>query len=301
MFARQEKPQRMSVDVNNLVTQSIELRSYDLRTSGIEVTTALASDLPSTVVDGLQLQQVFLNLVANAEAAMKEANDGGHLHVETGFAGEQIFVAFRDDGPGIPRELHDRIFEPFFTTKSAGKGTGLGLSICHGIVSEHGGRIELHSDEGSGAEFIVRLPILNTQGVPVAASEPSAPAAPVGRILVVDDEPSIRSYLRDLLQLDGHTVEIAGSGQEALAKLQGGRFHAILMDVRMPDMSGIELSEHLRGIAESMVRRVIFMTGDVMNAEIKRHSSERGIPVLPKPLDTGQLRSALVDVLSRRP
>jgi signal transduction histidine kinase len=105
------------------------------------------------------MQQVFFNIVINAEYFMLEAHNSGHLTITTDRADGFVQVAFGDNGMGIPEENLNHIFDPFFTTKGTGKGTGLGLSICHGIVTEHGGRIYARSERGKGATFIVELPV----------------------------------------------------------------------------------------------------------------------------------------------
>jgi signal transduction histidine kinase len=111
------------------------------------------------VADRFQMQQVFLNIVLNAEQAMTESKGRGNLIVDTEPLDGIIRISFADDGPGIPPEIMNRIFDPFFTTKEVGKGTGLGLSICYGIITSQNGRIYTESKPGSGATFIIELPI----------------------------------------------------------------------------------------------------------------------------------------------
>jgi signal transduction histidine kinase len=131
----------------------------------IQVVTRLAADLPLTLADYFQLQQVFLNIIINAEHFMLAAHQRGTLVITTRRIGSNIIVSFADDGSGIARENLGRLFDPFFTTKEVGEGTGLGLSICHGIVTEHRGRIYAESEPGKGATFVVELPVLaDTRG-----------------------------------------------------------------------------------------------------------------------------------------
>ena len=129
------------------------------KVNNIEVESRLAPNLPEIMIDHFQMQQVFLNIVVNAEFAMQEAHQRGKLTIKTERFDGIIRITFTDDGPGISRENLKHIFDPFFTTKEVGKGTGLGLSICHGIVTEHGGKIYARSKEGMGASFIIELPI----------------------------------------------------------------------------------------------------------------------------------------------
>jgi two-component system NtrC family sensor kinase len=131
-----------------------------MRVNNIEVVVDLDPDLPKTMADFHQMQQVFVNIITNAEQAMTEAHGQGKLTVKTQTAGQNIRIAFADTGPGLPKENLDRIFDPFFTTKEVGKGTGLGLSICFGIVHEHGGRLYTKGKPGKGATFVVDIPLI---------------------------------------------------------------------------------------------------------------------------------------------
>jgi PAS domain S-box-containing protein len=159
-FARQQEPERTYTDVNKLVGAAIALRAYEMEAASIKVATRLAPDLPRTMADAGQLQQVFLNIILNAEVEMRLAHGGGRLMVKTERADDGIRISFKDDGPGIAREYLARIFDPFFTTREVGQGTGLGLTLCHRIVTEHGGRIYARSRPGKGATIIVELPIV---------------------------------------------------------------------------------------------------------------------------------------------
>ena len=159
-FARQQEPERTYTDVNKLVEAAIALRAYEMEAANIRVATRLAPDLPRTMADAGQLQQVFLNIILNAEVEMRLAHGGGRLMVKTERADDGIRISFKDDGPGIAKEYLARIFDPFFTTREVGQGTGLGLTLCHRIVTEHGGRIYARSRPGKGATIIVELPIV---------------------------------------------------------------------------------------------------------------------------------------------
>ena len=158
-FARRREPRKEYSDINDILQQALELRAYELKTSDIEVVTSLAPSLPETMADFHQIQEVFLNIILNAEQAMSEANSGGKLSVKTQPTRDYIRISFADDGPGIPAEQLDKIFDPFFTTRGEKGGTGLGLSLCHGIVTEHAGRIYAKSKPGKGATFFVELPL----------------------------------------------------------------------------------------------------------------------------------------------
>lgn len=159
-FARRKGPKKDYVQVNEVIEKALDLRMYELKTSSIQVTTELAPNLPPIMADFQQLQQVLLNIIVNAEQAMTEASGGGALRIRSSQEDDRVVVAFTDSGPGIPEENLQRLFEPFFSTKTGRGGTGLGLSVCHGIISEHNGKIYAESVEGEGATFIVELPIV---------------------------------------------------------------------------------------------------------------------------------------------
>ncbi len=157
-FARQMPPQRNALPLNPILRRTIQLRSYDFTSHGVEVIEHLDEGLPDVVGDAHQLQQVFLNILNNAYDAVHEVGRPARIEITSTRSGDSVEVSFTDNGNGISHP--DKIFDPFFTTKEIGKGTGLGLSICYGIVQEHGGEILCHNNiGGQGATFIVRLPV----------------------------------------------------------------------------------------------------------------------------------------------
>ena len=197
-------------------------------------------------------------------------------------------VAFEvmDNGSGIPERVVEHVFDPFFTTKSPGEGTGLGLSLVHSIVSEHGGRISVNSIEGRGSVFRVLLPVargdVDLATAAPAADAATAPAQPL-RVLIVDDEASIRLALVRHLQRRGHTVETAEDGASALEQIASQGFDVIVSDIRMPGMSGDRLLRELRERGnDEAVRRLVFMTGDTASEAVQK-GVEYEIPVLSKP------------------
>lgn len=158
-FARKHEPEKEYVNINDVVESTLALQAPLLEADNIEVIKDLDRELPLTMADPHQIQQVFVNIINNAHEAMVTAKGGGRLTVRSARDGDTIRVQFMDNGPGIPPEIMNRIFEPFFTTKEPGKGTGLGLSIAYGIVQTHGGHIWAESVVGEGATFIIELPV----------------------------------------------------------------------------------------------------------------------------------------------
>jgi len=286
-FARQHKAEKGPAAINQVLDDTLELRGYELRVRGIDVRREYDEALPDTMGDGHQLQQVFLNLITNAEQAMERAEGRHHrLTVRTRNDGDIIRIEVEDTGGGIPPNLLERIFNPFFTTKPTGHGTGLGLSISLGIVREHEGRIWAENTPQGGARFIVELPVI----APRASGEFQAvhPAHPVGdslHILVVDDEASVRVALQRYLAARGHDVETTASGQDALGLLRGGQYDAVIVDMRMPDLSGEQLFEELRSADREHAERVIFTTGDLVSEQMRRFLDGSGRPCVPKPFE----------------
>jgi len=162
-FARRHESKKEYSNINDILQKTLELRAYELKTSNIEVVTDLAPSLPKTEADFQQIEEVFLNIVINAERAIIETKSEGKLTIQTQEVGDYIRVSFTDNGHGIPAEHLDQLFDPFFTTRGERGGTGLGLSICHGIVVDHGGRIYTRSEPGQGATFIVELPVITEE------------------------------------------------------------------------------------------------------------------------------------------
>ncbi|HSA82012.1 MAG TPA: PAS domain S-box protein [Geminicoccaceae bacterium] len=283
-MARSKPRQRGPVQLNATIEAALEIVAYGLRTADIEVVRQLAPDLPPVWADGDQLHQVFANLFVNAQQALQGSAGPRQLIITTRHDDASVFVEVADNGPGIPAEIASRIFDPFFTTKPQGVGTGVGLSVCHGVLAAHDGEISLKSEPGQGATFVVRLPRSEVTGETVAA-EASAQPWRRGRILVVDDEPDIGQLLADVLERDGHSVERALSGRDALQHLRDGAVDLIISDLRMPDMDGPALYRALTGQRPELAQRMVFVTGDTLAADLTGFLSEIGARVIEKPLD----------------
>ncbi|HXF95992.1 MAG TPA: PAS domain S-box protein [Gemmatimonadales bacterium] len=286
-FARQHKAEKGPTTVNQVLDDTLELRSYELRVRGIDLVRDYDDALPDTMADAHQLQQVFLNLITNAEQAMERLPRQAHrLTVRTRRHGELIRIEIEDTGPGIPTNLLERIFNPFFTTKPPGAGTGLGLSISLGIVREHEGRIWAENAAGGGARFVIELPVVSPRP---SGDYTAAPAAAPGgdrlRILVVDDEMSVRVALQRYLASRGHDVEATASGLDALARLGTGLYDAVILDMRMPDLSGEQLFKELQAKDPESARRVIFTTGDLVSEPMRQFLESSGRPCILKPFE----------------
>ena len=294
-FARQHKPERTSTSLNQVLDDALQLRGYELRVRGIEVVRDYDEDLPETMAYALQLQQVFLNLITNAEQAMdKRQVNTQRLIVSTRRASNVIRIEVEDSGPGIPPNLVERIFNPFFTTKPTGSGTGLGLSISLGIVREHEGKIWAENAPTGGAHFTIELPLVASQESEQFAGTPTSAAAGERlRILVVDDEASVRVALQRYFASRGHEIETTASGRDALARLREGTFDAVVVDMRMPDLSGEQLYEELRVKDPAHAERVIFTTGQLVDEQVRNFLASTGRPYIPKPFEFTAFDQAL--------
>lgn len=302
-FARQHRAEKGLTSINQVLDDTLELRSYELRVRGIDLTRDYGETLPDTMADAHQLQQVFLNLVTNAEQAMERLPRQAHrLTVRTRRAAAHLRIEVEDTGSGIPANLLDRIFNPFFTTKPAGSGTGLGLSISLGIVREHEGRIWAENVPSAGARFVIELPLVagRTSGE-TTTSTTAAYLADRLHILVVDDEMSVRVALQRYLTARGHDVEATASGQDALARLQANAYDAVIVDMRMPDLSGEQLYRELAANDTEHARRVIFTTGDLVSEAMRQFVDSTGRPCVVKPFEFSSFDAALPAARRRTP
>jgi len=290
-FARRNKPGKEYVDINSILTSTIDIRAYEMRTNNIEVLTELALDLPKTMANAGQLQQVFFNIIVNAEQAMTEMSKGRKLTVQTEKVNNTIRVCISDNGPGISADNVSKIFDPFFTTKLEDGGTGLGLSISYGIINEHKGKIHASSTKGKGTTLIIDLPIV-PEAEQVKASEPNNEELEKvngAKIMVVDDEPNICRVLHRLLSREGHKVETVSNAEEALERIHEKKYDLILLDIKMPGMNGIEFYNHMKVIDPSLQKKVVCITGDVISSKNKIFLDKAKIPCVVKPFSINEL------------
>ena len=276
--------------MNSIVSRALEMKSYDFRVNNIKVVSQFSPETLKTMVDEHQLVQVLLNILTNAEHAIQNSSERGQIEVYTAYSGDQIEITIKDDGPGIPSEDLRRIFEPFFTTKEVGQGTGLGLSISYGIIKQHGGDIWAESTEGEGTTFHITLPVvvsgeLEVFQMPLLKSS----AKTTKHLLIVDDEPLIRDLLRKYLEMERYTVDLAEDGQEAWRKLANMEYDCIILDLKMPVMSGRQLYDLMQDTSPDLTRKVVFITGDTGSPDTGDFISKTGNPVVTKPFQLNEL------------
>lgn len=302
-LARRTTPQRAPVQLNEMVAAALQLLGHTLQLDNIVVQQHLADDLPLIGADAAQLQQVVLNLLLNAQHALQELHEPLALRqvtLTTAFDTtlQRVRLEIADTGPGIPPQLQGRIFEPFFTTKPVGVGTGLGLSVCRGIIEGHGGTIRFANRPGSGAVFQIELPA-EAVSVPEPASPEEAPApATTGAILIVDDEAGIASGFARLLRRDGHAVDTANNGRQALSMLHTQEYDLILCDLRMPELDGPGLYRAVAHWQPHLLSRFIFLTGDTLSQDASEFLEQAGTPRLVKPFSSTEGRRLVRQALS---
>jgi CheY-like chemotaxis protein/nitrogen-specific signal transduction histidine kinase len=300
-LARQRPPERSEVRLNMIAREVVELLAYDLRTSGVEVVLDLAEDLPVTWADGHQLHQVVVNLVANAHQAMRRMEGTRRIALTTRCAGEppRLHLEVADSGPGIAPEIRERIFEAFFTTKPPGEGTGLGLSLCQGIVEEHGGTITLESEVGHGTTFRITLPVVaRPQPAPPTVEAPASPPVSGKAILVIDDEPDLAATVAEALEGDGHDVDVAEHGAMALSMLGRRGYDLIVSDTKMPVLDGVHFYGEIEQRFPALAKRIIFLTGDVLNREKLAFLERTRAPHILKPFDVREVRALVHRMLT---
>jgi PAS domain S-box-containing protein len=310
-FARQQIIEPKVLSLNDLILRTDHLLRRVIG-EDVELVTLPATELWNVRLDPGQFEQVLLNLAVNARDAMPQ---GGKLTIETSNAsieeetarqafgmppGDYVLLAVRDTGTGIPPEAMQHLFEPFFTTKGPGKGTGLGLATCWGIVRQNGGHIRVYSESNRGASFLIYLPRVDEPAESSPPAEP--PPGPVRgdeTLLVVEDEPMVRSIAVQALRAQGYKVLEAENGAEALrvAAAHGGPLDLLITDVVMPQVGGRELAERLR--AERPELRVLYMSGYTDSAIVRHGVLEEGIAFLQKPFTAPALARKAREVLDR--
>jgi len=282
-----------SVDINDVVREVVELArprwrdEAQMRAVALDVAMELG-EVPRVRGDAAALREVVMNLLFNAIDAMQRS---GTIRIGTWAADDWVHCSVADTGMGMSDEVRSHAIEPFFTTKGP-RGTGLGLSVSHSVMQRHGGELSLRPNEGGGTVVTLRLP--RAVAAEPARTEPTPAGAPL-RILLVDDEPTVREALADTLVEDGHDVVQAPSGPEALARLGDGTpVDLVLTDLGMPEMTGWDVARAVRqrwpGLPIGLV------TGWAVALEMSEEE-RRGVDfVLAKPYTVETLRSALATV-----
>jgi CheY-like chemotaxis protein len=301
-FSRQQVLEPTVLDLNE-VARGLAPMLGRLIGEDIEIATLAGRDLPVVLADRAQVEQVVINLAINARDAMPT---GGTLTIETGAArvdaggevepGRYAYLKVSDSGTGIEPDALEHIFEPFFTTKAVGFGTGLGLATVHGIVTQSNGFVRVDSEPGLGASFTVHLPAAEPDVAGVERAPPQEPASRMGgteTILLCEDEDSVRRLIELLLVSEGYTVLATGHPDAALrlAAERGRAIAALVTDIVMPTMSGLELAQRLGN------PRTLFVSGYASEVAEQRGKLPPGSAFLEKPFDHASLLKSLRNLL----
>ncbi len=281
-FSRPAAPQKKNLDVSNIIERTLQLHEHSLRRNNINVEFSPQTGLYFVVGDANQLVQVFLNLISNAEHAIREVRESGRIQIRIGRIGPNVSVTVQDDGVGILPEALSKLFDPFYTTKRPGGGTGLGLSICTAIIREHGGSIDVETLPVGGSAFTVFLPLAvdkESRELP-AVLDGATPALPTtiraldagifkGRsILVLDDEESIRMLLEEGLSAHGLHVDSASTPVGAVQFVRERNYDILLCDVNLVanghSLAGQDAAKQILSAAGPNKPVVVYMTGDLV-------------------------------------
>ena len=290
VFGGVARPAHDRIDIVSLLRKVLDMKADWFRATGAALSTGIGQHAIMVNGDEHQLEQVFLNVITNAQQAVSEGDRAKALRIEVSAKGGMAHLEFADDGHGIASEDLPRVFDPFFTTREVGKGSGLGLSMCHRIVHQHGGTINIDSVAGKGATVTIELPAAPSlpplEGGGVEAVEARTRSL---RVLVVDDEPAIGGFLKRTLTDHGHTVDYASSGFEVVDRTDLDTYDLLLLDMKMPGIDGAELFDHLRHLPGDIASKVLFLTGDPANIATQEFIERTGSPVLGKPFTLEQL------------
>ena len=313
-FVRATEREVTNVNLNDVVRGALDLVSYRFGVDEITVGGRLDASLPPVQGDVIKLEQVVVNLLANAIDALRAVTPPRNLTVDTWVQDAQVSVAVADNGKGVAPEIAPRLFRPFATTKGH-RGTGLGLYISRQIAREAGGDLALTSPPGFGARFVLSLPVASVSApdappppsppppapAPSPAASPDAPSAQpaVGslaglRVLIVEDEEAVRRPMARYLTRRGAAVDEAADGVEGLARLRAQPAHVILADLRMPRMGGVELYAHLEEERPELAARVLFLSGDVSQLAAPGNTPVPRERVLVKPVELAELERRIV-------
>ncbi len=287
-FARSLRPDRRVTDLNALLRDGLESHAARIASDDIRIETDFGGDPDGSArarVDAAQIGQVFHHVLDNAIKALRDALGARTLRVSTRREGQRFVVEVADNGPGIPESRLDRIFDPVFTSGIEGTGRGLGLSVAYGIITAHGGRIRAGNRSEGGALIHVEIPATEEQAMTRETTKPAAEPREGSqrRILVVDDEKVVAELIVEILTARQHEVDTAHNGMDALRLIRHRKYDLVILDLRMPDMSGQQLYEHLAREHPEILDRLLFITGDTVMPEIHDFLEQAGKPCLMKP------------------
>ena len=313
---RQESSERQRVDLNDIVRYIADTQRYAMETHGVLCELVLSDEPAFVAADPAQLEQVMLNLLVNARQALEQMTApvaAGRITsgitrtpmviIRTAVRKDSVSLEISDNGPGIAAGQLPRIWDPFWTTKEEGEGTGLGLSVVHGIVTEHGGSIDVDTRVGAGTTFVVSLPSFGREHVDGLAAIETVPLGPSNQhadrpldILVIDDEEVIVGLLVRYFSSRGHAVVPAHEGRQALRVAERSSFDVVICDLRMPGMDGAEVIRRLKELPTCASARFVLSTGDTATPAVRQRIEGLDLAaVVDKPYEVEVLRRIVED------
>jgi len=271
------------LDLAEVVTGSVEIVAYKLRSAGIRVEIDLPDDLPPVEGDRDLLGQVFSNILINGQQALITRPMPHHIRISGRIIGDHLRVRIEDDGPGVPEALRERILDPYSTTRAVevGDGIGLGQGDLQGACSD------------------VALPAATVLKVPEDTAPDGAPLQRAARILIVGDEPDVAASLAEMIAMQGHHTTIAVTAEGALSLARSGQFDAVFTDLRMPGMDGVDLIGAIAAAVPRLAGRMALVTGETVAGPAHVAGKASGpLPVLAKPFTPAEIAALLTTLMS---
>ena len=300
-MARQQPVKAQCVDINETVQTAMDVARYGDAGESLSMECHLMAELPKVCVDPDQITQVVINLILNAEQAIRVSGQGTRITLETRVSegGQSIEILVEDDGPGIAENVRSRVFEPFFTTKDIGEGTGIGLALCHRIVGSHNGQISLSERRGGGTVFTIRLPVDSATPAAKKSEASIDHTQPQVRVLIVDDEEDVAELNAEILTRAGYLVDVFNQAERAVESLRENDYGLILSDLNMPQLDGRGFFETLKAEFPDMVGKIGFVTGDTMGLSSQRFLGEAQRPCIEKPVSPKELRAFVTELMAK--
>ncbi len=301
-FAKESTVIKTPVNINTIMQHVLRLKRHDFSMHSINCVVTLSPHEDEVLAESNQIEQVFLNILNNAEYALKLRSGEKRIAIETIKKDGFVEIRISDNGSGISEENLKKIFLPFFTTKEVGRGTGLGLSICYGIIDEHGGKIHAESELGKGTTFFIQIPFLKDRAKNLIHDTGQAETQDEDylqgkRILIIDDEQSILEFTSELLSMHGIRVETSTNGLEALEKIKDNEYDLIVTDIKMPVLNGKELYHILKEQYFPISSKILFMTGDTISEDTKQFINDSNLPFISKPFSSEDFFRSIVEFL----
>jgi len=290
-FSRTRRDKQFeNVELGEILSDALEITKTRWKDDALLRKVHIKPEMAASVVPPIrgnasELREVFTNLILNAVDAMPQ---GGRLALSCRREGDRVIAKVTDTGVGMTEGIRQNIFDPFFTTKGA-RGMGLGMSVVYGIVTRHGGKIEVETALGKGTTFVLEFPVSREKDVPAPGGDGASLPQLLrpGRILVVDDEPDVAAVVKDVLATAGHDVDTAISGAVALQMIDVTAYDLVFTDLGMPDMSGWDVAEKINVVKPGLTVALVTGWGTSLD---EADAARRGVSaVVHKPFEIDEL------------